>query len=144
MAAERLLSRGQNPRIKVSVKPGPAQNDVMRLHGEPDWFECRVEPRRNVVYVAPVGELDITTAPELEALLRDLRGIGFDLLVLDLRETRFIDSGGLHLALNWNERARRENFGFSLVQGPDAVRRIFDVAGVTGTLRFVDDTDVHL
>jgi len=27
MAAERLLSRGQNPRNEISVKPGLAQND---------------------------------------------------------------------------------------------------------------------
>jgi anti-anti-sigma factor len=101
-------------------------------------FECRVEPHRDLVHVCPVGELDLATVEEVEARLEELRSRGFDRLVLDLRDTTFIDSTGLRLAVSWHDRARHENFGFALIQGPDAVRRIFELADLSGRLRFLE------
>jgi anti-sigma B factor antagonist len=104
---------------------------------EPDPFECCVEPRRDVVYVSPLGELDIATATEVETRLQEIRAAGFDRLILDLHETTFIDSTGLHLVLDWHERARRERFAFALIRGPDAVQRVFEASGIASTLRFL-------
>src|SRR5919197_1931929 len=100
-------------------------------------FGYRVESRRGVVYVVPMGELDLDTTPQVEARLRELHEAGFQQLVLDLRETTFIDSTGVHLALAWQRRARRGGFGFGLVQGPDPVHQVIEAAGVADALRFV-------
>jgi anti-anti-sigma factor len=111
---------------------------MSRDRPNPEPFECQVEPDRDVVWVRPVGELDIETVAKVQARLQELRSAGFDRLVLDLRQTTFIDSSGLHLAIQWHQRARRERFGFALVQGPEPVRRVFDAAGLKGRLRFLD------
>jgi anti-anti-sigma factor len=106
--------------------------------GMPSPFECQVESRRDVVSVCPVGELDIATVGEVDAQLAEVRQAGFDRLLLDLRETTFIDSSGLRLAVAWHKRSHRERFVFALVQGPDAVRHVFKMTGLIGRLTFLD------
>ena len=109
----------------------------MKWHEEAVPLECRVESRGDAAYVVLTGELDIETTPEVESRLQEARVAGFEAVVLDLRHTTFIDSTGLHLTLEWHERARRERFVFALIQGPDAVRRVIDVAGIRSLLNFV-------
>jgi hypothetical protein len=46
-------------------------------------FRCEVMPERDAVKVRPVGELDMDTAPVLDAQMRELRDSGFRRLVLD-------------------------------------------------------------
>lgn len=104
----------------------------------PPPFQCLVKPDRDLVRVCPIGELDIATAGEVQARLDELRQAGLDRLVLDLRRTTFIDSTGLRVVIAWHERSRRERFGFALVQGPDPVRRVFEIAGLSDQLRFLD------
>jgi anti-sigma B factor antagonist len=110
----------------------------MSRHDDAVPLECRVDSRGDTAYVAAIGELDIDTAPEVQSRLQEVRAAGFESLVLDLRGTTFIDSTGLWLALEWHERARRERFGFALIQGPEAVRRVIDVAGIRSLLNFVE------
>jgi anti-anti-sigma factor len=104
----------------------------------PAPFECHVEPDRDLVWIRPVGELDIATVGEVQAQLEELRDAGFDRLVLDLRQTTFIDSSGLHLAVHWHRRSRREHFDFAIAQGPKPVRRILEATGLDARLRFID------
>jgi anti-anti-sigma factor len=104
-------------------------------------FRCEVEPRREVVYIQPVGELDLQTVPVVEERLTELAGAGFDRLVLDLRELQFLDSTGLRLILSWNEKAQEDGFRFGLVRGCTAVQRLFELTGTTHLLNFVDRRD---
>ncbi|MEA2247836.1 MAG: hypothetical protein QOH46_2365, partial [Solirubrobacteraceae bacterium] len=64
-------------------------------------LRCEVTPDRDVVTVAVDGELDIATAPVLDAQLRELRDVGFQRVVVDLRGLAFMDSTGAHLLLRW-------------------------------------------
>jgi anti-anti-sigma factor len=111
--------------------------DRRRLAAPHPLFECSVETRGDVVHIVPIGELDLDTTPHVEAQLCALHEAGFRRFVLDLRDTTFMDATGVHLALAWQERARREAFDFALVQGPPSVSRVFDAAGVADALRFV-------
>lgn len=94
-------------------------------------FRCEVDPDRESVIVRPVGELDLATAPIVDAQLSELVGAGFDSVVLDLRKLRFLDSTGLRLLLTWEARSRSQGVGLRVLPGPPAVQRVFDVAGVT-------------
>ena len=106
--------------------------------GAPPPFDCHVEPDRDTVWIRPVGEIDMATAAEVQARLDEVREAGFTRLVLDLRETTFIDSTGVHLVVEWQQRSRAERFTFAVVQGPEPVRRVFELTGATGQIRFID------
>lgn len=85
------------------------------------------------------GELDIATAPEVEAALRDAADEPAPgPCVLDLRALTFMDSSGLRAILSANGAARRDGWQLRLVAGPPAVQRVFEICGVTDGLRFVD------
>jgi anti-sigma B factor antagonist len=101
-------------------------------------FRCEVTPERDAVRVRPVGELDMDTAPVLEAQMRELRDEGVRRLILDLRGLLFIDSTGLHLILHYDAEARRDGFALELVPGNRAVQRVFEVSGVAAHLPFAD------
>jgi len=101
-------------------------------------FHCEVEPRREVVHVRPVGELDLATVPRLEARLSELQAAGFKNVVLDLSALRFLDACGLRLILVWDARSRADGFAFRLMAGPPQVQRLFDLTGTTAHLNFVD------
>jgi anti-sigma B factor antagonist len=89
------------------------------------------------VHVIPRGEVDLATAPHLEARLRELREAGFDRLVLDLRHVTFMDSTGLRLLLNWDDAARQDGLTFQLIPGPPHVKRLFEITGVQDRFDFV-------
>lgn len=87
--------------------------------------------------VAPAGELDLATAPLVDDSVHALRASGWRQIVLDLRDVTFMDSTGLRLALGWDLEARRDSLTFSLVAGPPAVQRVFELSGVLDQLTFV-------
>jgi anti-sigma B factor antagonist len=95
-------------------------------------FSLAVIPHRERVTLVPIGELDILTAHELEREAGDLATAGFRRLVVDLRKTEFLDSSGLRVLLALREDARSNGHAVSLVQGSDAVQRIFRVTGTDG------------
>jgi anti-anti-sigma factor len=101
-------------------------------------FRCEITPERDAVRVRPVGELDLDTAPVLDAQVRELRDNGFRRLILDLGGLVFIDSSGLHLILHYDAEARRDGFALELVPGNRAVQLVFEVSGVAEWLPFVD------
>ena len=100
-------------------------------------FRCPVEPRRDAVYVRPIGEMDVLTTPLVDEKLTELADAGFERVVLDLRRLDFLDSSGLHLILSWHDKARQERFEFGLVRGQDSVHRLFELTATDQLLNFV-------
>jgi anti-anti-sigma factor len=103
-----------------------------------DTFHVEIAPDRDVVRVSPVGEIDMSTADELAAEMRALRQSGFACVVLDLRETTFIDSTGLHAILDEHAAAKADGGNFAILPGPPEVQRIFEVSGLETRLPFLD------
>ena len=101
-------------------------------------FRCDVEPQRETVRVRPVGEVDLATVDVVEEQLSDLKAAGVTALTLDLRAVRFLDSSGLRMMLRWNAEARADGFAFQLIEGPSAVRRLFDLTGTTELFDYVE------
>jgi anti-anti-sigma factor len=98
---------------------------------EPFWVELR--PDRERLVVVPHGELDLATVGAVRREIEELIARGFEGIVIDLRWTSFIDSTGLCLML---AQAAREDAVVTLIDGPERVRRVFDVAGIRQVLTF--------
>lgn len=107
----------------------------MRNNGDllAERFSIEIRPDRRRVLVVPHGELDLATSDELAVEVDELVARGFDAIVIDLRATSFIDSTGLRLLIQESER---EDARVTLIDGPKAVSRIFDLACVRHALRF--------
>ena len=96
-------------------------------------FSVEIRPDRQRVFVAPHGELDLDTVDQVAAEVDELVARGFAAIVIDLRATSFIDSSGMHLLLSC---ARRGDARITVMDGPPAVSRVFDLAGVRDILAF--------
>ena len=91
------------------------------------------------VRVAVSGELDLSSALVFEEELRRIEeNSGEALLVLDLRSLKFMDSTGLRLILSAHARAINSGRKLAIVEGGEAIRRIFRLTGVIERLNVVD------
>jgi anti-anti-sigma factor len=97
-------------------------------------FVVETLPDRERVIVAPHGELDIVTVECVSDEMDALVAVGFADLVLDLRGVTFMDVAGLHLAI---AQTRRRDATVQLIDGPRAVSRVIDLAGVREELPFL-------
>jgi anti-anti-sigma factor len=96
-------------------------------------FRVELRPDRERVVVVPHGEVDLATVGAVRREIDALIARGFTEIVIDLRWTSFIDSTGLCLAL---AQAAREDAVVTLIDGPERVSRVFDVAGIRHVLTF--------
>ena len=89
------------------------------------------------VLVLVRGELDLATAPELEATLMGALEDGRE-VVLDLRDLEFMDSSGVRVLVVAHCRARGR---FALIAAADnrPVTKILAIAGLAPELNFVDE-----
>ena len=81
------------------------------------------------------GEIDVATVRTLQARLADacVRD-----LTIDLRRVTFLDCLGLKVLLEQHERSTRRGLRVDFVQGPPAVRRVFEATGTLDQLNFVE------
>ena len=86
--------------------------------------------------VVAVGELDIATAGTLEQAVFDIEDDG-QMIVLDLSGLSFIDSTGLRLVIDLNERYGGESDRLRVIAGSPAVERLLDIAGLRDRLPLV-------
>ncbi len=77
------------------------------------------------------GELDIATAPELEATVGSLCEGGARRIEIDLSELTFIDSAGVRAVLVATDRCAENRSGLELLRSQHAAaRRVFELAGL--------------
>jgi anti-anti-sigma factor len=107
------------------------------LTGEFEPFRVDVEPDRESVRVAPVGELDIATVDKLQTEVSRLLETGFAKVVLDLRGVRFLDSTGLRLVLELDAAARAGSHDAGR-GAPELRRTVGPRAGRAGWVGTVD------
>jgi len=91
----------------------------------------------DAAWVHIAGALDFATLPELVRTLR-LPQLQARLVVLDLRELRFISSSGVHAIVNASIRARQAGRRLLLLRGPANVDRMFTVSGSSDVVEIGD------
>ena len=97
----------------------------------------RIMERTNdgVVVVVVQGEIDIATVGALRARLADAcQGDA----TVDLRRVEFIDCMGLALLLEQHAHSTAHGWRLDFVQGPPAVRRVFELTGTLERLSFIE------
>jgi anti-sigma B factor antagonist len=80
-------------------------------------------------WVQVAGELDLATSPQLRHTLREAQR-AVPLVVLDLRELSFLDSSGIHVILDADSDAQREEGRLLIVRGPAQVDRMLTLTEI--------------
>ena len=101
-------------------------------------FAVSVVPDRREVAVVPEGDLDLSTVDQLAREVRELREVGFEDVLLDLRRVDFIDSSGLQLLLALHDDAEREGRVLRLVPARREVQRIFELTATRSVFTWRD------
>lgn len=109
--------------------------DVLRTVGT---FTLRSERDGDTHRIAPTGELDLATAPALEAELLRVEATDVAAIVLDLSSLDFIDSTGIRLVVMADARSRADSRRLSLLRPSDGVFRVFVICGLADRLPFVE------
>ena len=90
------------------------------------------------------GELDISSAPQVEDALSELEAGRPPVLVIDLRSLDFMDSTGLRTVVGADARAREQGRRVAIVRGPEPVDRIFSVTRLDERLQMIDEPQAVL
>ena len=107
---------------------------------DPTGFSISISDRDGRAVVVIRGELDLATAPDLEAAIKSRLDDGQD-VVVDLRELDFMDSTGLRVLVAAHGRVEGTEQRFLIVRPPPgaSIERILAVAGVERVLDLIDD-----
>jgi anti-sigma B factor antagonist len=98
-------------------------------------FTVKVHPRwgTDSVRIVLRGELDMLTAPVLDAALQAAELAAPRTIVVDLRHL-FIDCRGLRVLLDAHERAGKAGRALAAVHPAGGVRRVLELTGTAETL----------
>ena len=102
-----------------------------------DSLSIRSERQGDTCRVSPVGELDIASAGKLERELAAAAAGDAATIVLDLSGLTFIDSTGLRIVLDFNERCGGQGGRLAIVAGTPAVDRLLDIVGLRDRLPLI-------
>lgn len=80
--------------------------------------------------VAAPEEIDMTSAPVLEAAFLEASALGHNTFVVDMSGTQFCDSAGVHALVRAHKRSRSEGGEMLLVVSATAVLRVFEIIGI--------------
>ncbi len=112
----------------------------------PAPFDVSSEQLEGGVRVFAVrGELDMSTAPELERGLEQALAESEASILVDLSECEFIDSTGIALIVRaWRRLADQGERQLALASGDHQVRRLLKITGVEGSIPMHESRDAAL
>jgi anti-sigma B factor antagonist len=92
----------------------------------------------DVAVVSALGEVDVFSAPGLDAELDAQIAAGNARLVVDLSEVVFLDSTGLGVLVKALKHAREADGWLHLVVTSDRIRKIFEITGLDASIPIFD------
>lgn len=101
-------------------------------------FGLQREEQQGTTYVVVEGELDIATAPRLEAELMAAVRPGTS-VVVDLAGVTFLDSSGLRAILAGDAAARSHEVRYCVISARPAVQRVFDLTRLADEIEILPD-----
>ncbi len=132
----RCLARNQRSvqLIRVSDRPSSGHpQSIGRLS-----IHTRRQDEREVIVLT--GELDVASAPVLEATLEELCTAGAREVAIDMAGLEFIDSMGLNAILRGQALCEEHGCSYSLTPAQRPVRRVFEVTRLIDRLPFRNGT----
>ena len=105
----------------------------------PEDFSVDVTETGDRTVVAPAGELDLATAPQLEDALRGPARAGGH-LVIDLRRLSFMDSSGVRSLITTHGTVEQAGGRLSLVLGPPdgPVAQVLRISGLLSVFEILE------
>ncbi len=91
--------------------------------------------------VAAKGELDVSSIASFAAAIEQASRSARPLIVIDLRELRFIDSSGVAALIKADNDARAAGRRMTVVRGPHQVQQLLELTGLAERLELVDSLD---
>jgi anti-sigma B factor antagonist len=106
---------------------------------EPRCAEFRVECdfTDGTLTIVPVGDLDIATAPALDAHLHGPEWWAAERVVLDLRRLTFMDSSGVRCLLRADAASRADSGRLVMIPGSEQIQRLLVLTRTADRLPFV-------
>jgi anti-anti-sigma factor len=117
----------------VTPMPGPDLGSRPQVRGALLIDACRHGDFVPIAHIALSGELDMASADELDAVIRQAEETEVERIVVDLSHVSFMDSTGLSLLLA--AKGRNDGRLHYIPSCHDSVTRLLQV---TGTLAVVD------
>ncbi len=110
-------------------------NDLARIEVEQAGGRCILRIH---------GEIDISNARDVLATIQGAIPSGAQAIIVDLSETTYLDSSGVHLLVLLADRSRIRRQAVSLVVPPEApIRALLEVAGVPTLIPMHDRVDAE-
>ena len=100
----------------------------------------RREPDERTSVIAVQGDLDLATAPQLKWMLVDALEEGHSRLVLDLKDSTFMDSTALGVLVGVS-RSLGENGTLAIVCANAKLLKIFELSGMDGVFAIYPSLD---
>jgi anti-sigma B factor antagonist len=94
----------------------------------------RREARDGSVELRLTGELDLSTAPQLEEAIAEVMDPSTEEIVVDLSGLSFMDSSGLRVLLAADSDTKASGKRLRIARGPEAVDRVFRLTGLDAHL----------
>jgi anti-anti-sigma factor len=107
-------------------------------------LEIDAEPEPRGVRLRLRGEVELASAGGIRGKIDECVAAGCGRIVLDLRGVTFLDSTGVHLMLEADATACAAGWELRLVEGPPAVQRVFELAGVRERLPFAEGSPARM
>lgn len=111
------------------------QTELTSVNG--DALQITATERGDTTTIGLAGEWDLAGQEATRAAFHRALADRSDRLVLDLSRLSFIDSTGIHMTIDLAVRTRRLGVQLTIVPGPRAVHRVFEVCELTERLPFV-------
>ncbi|MBX3470447.1 MAG: STAS domain-containing protein [Planctomycetes bacterium] len=100
-----------------------------------------VETRGSWAQLAIEGEIDLDTVGILRGRLDELQRRGVDRLVLDMGDTRYVNSSALAVLVKFAESFRERGGGIALVRVAPRVKLVFEMLGLLVFFKFFDSVE---
>ena len=97
-------------------------------------FSVDVDRSGAVIVLAVHGDADLATVPEFAVVLWRAIDAGERRLIIDLCETRFVDSKMIELLLSAAARVKRQERKMAIACGSESICRVLELCGVTRML----------
>jgi anti-sigma B factor antagonist len=109
-------------------------------HGADETFQINLstgdelDGAEKSVVVAPVGDLDLATAPALREMLIELVAAGMVRVVVDLADVTFIDSSGLGILVGAAKRLEAANGRLAIRNPRPQAQQVLELTGLDEVL----------
>jgi anti-sigma B factor antagonist len=106
----------------------------------PSQLEIAVAQHGTTTTIVFVGEWDLAEQHATRQAIRSAMACPPECMVLDLSQLTFIDTSAIHVILELQSRAARQNTRLVITPGGRAVQRPFEVLGLAAALPFLNAT----